>query len=472
MRGSSGDPGRALALLLTLPALIAAAGVGQDAGPAPRPSPAPRSASPAAAADAERAERLRALPYSGWATNGRDGHAVGVTRYVRGAAFEGLNLFALTSRSEAWLVDMSGKRLHSWASARGQPVIGQELPYYFHGWQDVAVDAEGSLYAVVSRDRVLKLDARSRLVWEVPLRAHHDVSLGSDGSVYTLADELRMVEDGGGRRRLVFDSDLVRIDGKGAIRSRISLLEVLLADAVIAPRVRAEVSRRFAELDARGLQVSLALLAASDPRATRRFAELERALTGSPPAEPDREIIALLRDLPGSPSDVLHANAIRVLEAAVPGLGQAGDLLVSVRELDIVVVVDPLRRRLRWSWGAGVLDAQHDPSVTPGGDLLVFDNRPQSGKSRIVQVAAPSGRIVWSYEGFFSRTRGGAQALPNGNVLVVESERGRAFEVTRAGDVVWEYYDPEEADGRRLDLQQMQRLGGEEAARLRRRLGL
>ena len=50
-----------------------------------------------------------------------------------------------------------------------------------------------------------------------------------DGSVYTLTDELRMVEDGGARRRLVFDNDLVRIDRNGAIRTRISLLEVLLA---------------------------------------------------------------------------------------------------------------------------------------------------------------------------------------------------------------------------------------------------
>jgi hypothetical protein len=422
--------------------------------------------------DAERLERLRALPYSGFATGGADGHPVGVTRYVRGAAFDGLNLFALTSRSEAWLVDMEGKRLHSWASDRGQPLIGEELQYFFHGWQDVAVDGEGALYAVVSRDRILKLDAESRLVWEVPLRAHHDLSLGADGSVYTLTDELRMAEDGGGRRRLVFDSDLVRIDGQGIVRWRISLLDVLLADGAIAPRLRAEIARRFAELDARGLQVSLALLAARDPRVTRRFAELERALGGRPPAQPDREIIALLRAVPGSPSNVLHANAIRVLDRAVPGLGQAGDLLVSVRELDLVAVVDPVRRRLRWSWGPGVLDAQHDPSVTAGGELLVFDNRPKSGASRVVRMAPSSGRIVWSHGGFFTRTRGGAQALPNGNVLVVESERGRAFEVTRAGDLVWEYYVPDKAEGRRLDLQQMQRLGGEEAARLRRRLGL
>jgi hypothetical protein len=54
--------------------------------------------------------------------------------------------------------------------------------------------------------------------------------------------------------------------------------------------------------------------------------------------------------------------------------------------------------------------------------------------------------VTWSYdgcgtpEGFFSELRGMQQVLPNGNVLVAESMRGRVFEVAREDRrVVWEY---------------------------------
>lgn len=431
---------------------------------------------PSASGESDRDERLRALPYTAWARADGEAHGAGVSRYVPGSAFDGLNLFALTSRSEAWLVDMHGTRVHAWASERGQPDPEQDLPSFFRGWQDVAVDGEGALYALVSRDRILKLDAGSRLVWEVRLRAHHQVSLGPDGSLYTLTDELRLVEEEG-KSRLVFDNDVVRIDRDGRVSLRMSLLDVLRSDAALASRLRAEIRSRFALLDARGLRGTLEKMAAlpgeSDARAllaSPRLPEVERAFGGVIPADPDRELVALLRSVPGSPLDVLHANSVRVLDGAKPGLGRRGNLVVSLREMDLVAVVDPGARRVRWSWGPGVIEGQHDASVTSNGDLLVFDNRPFRGASRVLEVAPATGGIVWSQEGFFSPTRGGGQALPNGNVLIVESERGRAFEVTRAGATVWEYYDPDEADGRRLTLQQLRRIGGEEAARLRRAL--
>jgi arylsulfotransferase ASST len=81
-----------------------------------------------------------------------------------------------------------------------------------------------------------------------------------------------------------------------------------------------------------------------------------------------------------------------------------------------------------------------------------------------------SGRIVWSQDGFFSDKQGGCQALPNGNVLIVESRTGRALEVTRTGEVVWEFYNKEEEDGLRPTLRQMDRIGGERAVRLRKRV--
>jgi hypothetical protein len=54
---------------------------------------------------------------------------------------------------------------------------------------------------------------------------------------------------------------------------------------------------------------------------------------------------------------------------------------------------------------------------------------------------------VWEYQDqslfdFFSPYISGAQRLPNGNTLICEGCDGRIFEVTPAGQIVWEYVSP------------------------------
>ena len=43
---------------------------------------------------------------------------------------------------------------------------------------------------------------------------------------------------------------------------------------------------------------------------------------------------------------------------------------------------------------------------------------------------------------FFLAAHGNAQRLPNGNTLINEASFGRFFEVTRDGEIVWEYVNP------------------------------
>jgi len=67
--------------------------------------------------------------------------------------------------------------------------------------------------------------------------------------------------------------------------------------------------------------------------------------------------------------------------------------------------------------------------------------------SRVIEVDPHTRGIVWEYRDqslfdFFSPYIGGAQRLPNGNTLICEGCRGRIFEVTRDGQVVWEYVNP------------------------------
>ena len=88
------------------------------------------------------------------------------------------------------------------------------------------------------------------------------------------------------------------------------------------------------------------------------------------------------------------------------------------------------------------------------GNILVFDNGLHQngfpmGWSRVLEVNPDSGKIVWSYEGgdkttqyFYSSTMSSCQRLPNGNTLICEGPKGRFFEVTAGGEIVWEYINP------------------------------
>jgi outer membrane protein assembly factor BamB len=133
----------------------------------------------------------------------------------------------------------------------------------------------------------------------------------------------------------------------------------------------------------------------------------------------------------------------------VPELG-AGRFLVSFRALDAIGAIDVEAGELVWSL-TGSFVAQHHPTVLDRGTILLFDNRgPGDDASAVTELDPLSGAIVWEYRGsedrpFFSGCCGTAYRLPNGNTLITETDGGRAFEVTEAGETVWEFYNPHRA---------------------------
>jgi hypothetical protein len=99
----------------------------------------------------------------------------------------------------------------------------------------------------------------------------------------------------------------------------------------------------------------------------------------------------------------------------------------------------------------GAWRSQHDPDVLPNGNIMIFDNLgnfgKEGGRSRVIEVNPATTGIVWQYggiEGEFlhSIIRSAQHPLPNGNVLITESDGARLLEVTRDGDIVWEYINP------------------------------
>jgi hypothetical protein len=165
-----------------------------------------------------------------------------------------------------------------------------------------------------------------------------------------------------------------------------------------------------------------------------------------------------------TPPDILHVNSVQIIDQDRDAIFRRDHLLICSLTLDLIGVVDPESETLLWTWGPGELDRPHDPRLLANGNILIFDNGNRRGYSRVVEMDPGTGEIVWEYRGsppesFFSNWGGSSQRLENGNTLITESDEGRAFEVTRDGRIVWEFYNPGRLpDGTRASLYRMRRL--------------
>ena len=146
--------------------------------------------------------------------------------------------------------------------------------------------------------------------------------------------------------------------------------------------------------------------------------------------------------------DIMHTNSIELLDRDIKGLGKKGDILLSIREIDLVAVLDAQKEQIIWQWGPGIISRQHHPTLLDNGNILIYDNGHKTQHTQIIELDPAAKKIVWTYEGspeepFWSFWGGSSQRLPNGNTLIAESISGRAFEVTRDGKIVWEFYNPD-----------------------------
>lgn len=129
-----------------------------------------------------------------------------------------------------------------------------------------------------------------------------------------------------------------------------------------------------------------------------------------------------------------------------------GNILVSARHLNTVFIIDKKSGEVVWQYSDG-LDYQHEATMIARGDLgegliLLFNNgrHDRNGYRRsLVQAIDPTaGTVEWEYGSrfFYSSVAGTSQKLPGENVAVTSSHGGRVFEVTPAGEIVWEWVPP------------------------------
>lgn len=353
---------------------------------------------PAASAgeDARLIDQLMAI---GYLRGSRASDRSGVTVHDEARAYPGFNLYSSGHAPEAFLVGMDGTPVHQWRlpykdafGPLAQPNPNAEW------WRRVVVFPNGDLLAIYEGMGLVKIDKRSKLVWKSELDAHHDLEVQANGDIYVLTRKAHVVP---------------RIDPE------VPILEDFVSILNYKGKLKAEMSLLEAFEESRFANVVEEHLA-------------KQRVSGN--------------------GDIFHTNTLALLDGRAAGRNRAfakGNLLVSMNRMGVVAVVSVKLGQVIWMRQTAPI-GQHDPKILPSGNMLLFTNHMDSGSSAVEEIDLASGDVVWSYRGsedrpFYSKYLGAAERLPNGNTLITESDGGRAFEVTRQGEAVWEFFNPHRA---------------------------
>ena len=338
--------------------------------------------------------RVMSLPYVSGRHEAEE--RSGVVFHDPALAMEGVNLYVSGHGPEALLLDMDGRVLHRWRlpfEKAFKEVKGSVNTAY---WRRAHLLPDGSLLAIFQAGGMVKVDRDSNLLWAVDEGFYNDLEVTDDGTILAIGKAARVVPEINPDER-VLEEFIVAVSAEGHVVGRLSLLQAFLAS-------------------------------------------------------PFSELLAPMRDR----GDIFHANTVEWLDGSRSErseLFRKGNLLVSLREVDIVAIVDPVREVVEWA-ARGPWDAQHQPTLLEDGSLLMFDNRGAEGTARALEFDLANGERTWEYAGaegerLMSPEAGSCQRLAGGTTLITESERGRAIEVTRDGEVVWEFLSPHRAGPQR-----------------------
>ncbi len=289
-----------------------------------------------------------------------------------------------------WILDARGRRVHErvldYASLDPDgPSGGSESPHAF------VVLPDGSVIVNVDKgDAIARYDVCGRPLWSREGVFHHSLAPDPDGGIWTWQGEAS-----------TFDQcqTLVRFDpDSGETLETIDLVEDII-DASQESRLIFSIAPGGTPACARGSR-----------------------------AQPD----------------LFHPNDIEVLGPDIAGAFpdfEAGDLMLSFRNLDLVVVIDRVSHSVLW-WSHGPWHRQHDPDFLPDGTISVFDNDTGRGTSNIL-VIDPATRALGIVDvepehRFYTPFMGKHEWLDENTVQVVVPYEGRVLEMERGGRVLLE----------------------------------
>lgn len=373
-------------------------------------------------------ERLRSIPYTTMTPQKVSGPS-GVTVYDSLRSWRGYQIFCSAISPEVYLMDMYGKMVHRW--------YYPEKRKRHWVWAPALMLPNGDVI-VVSRMRDIKrLDWNSNLIWKVDAIAHHEASLAPDSTIYTIVRDIKNYRGLQVRFAAILH---LTLDGKEIGRwSTYDHLDEIKQ----AFDTRSFLDNLIDSLSGRGGIDSFKATVPGKLEVYKRSGK--------------------------NVYDYFHMNTVTVLPEnalAKDRRFKPGNLLICFRNVNQIAILDKDTREILWVWGEGELQWPHHPTMLANGHILIFDNGPVRGYSRVIELDPVTYEIVWQYvgdppESFYSYEKGSAQRLANGNTLICEGDRGRAFEVTPDGEIVWEWINPRKQRMHRVQIYRMIRLSPE-----------
>jgi hypothetical protein len=418
-------------------------------------------------------------------------------------AFDGYTLIApLTSRTIT-LLDMEGEVVHRWVTERGTESgilldNGNLLCLGFSFDDNPRFKGPG-----IGGGLIQEIDWDGNVVWKYGLNddyqlLHHDIARMPNGNILFIAWEHRYVEDAiewgrdpaqVGRAGMwpdaVFEIRPTRPEGAEIVWEW-HVWDHVIQDHDSSKSNHGSVPDNPGRVDINADHRGIPPLSPEEIEEREELARQMAALGYGGEDEDEEEDVT---PRSGTAPDWLHTNAL--------DYHPEQDLIVlSTPNLNELWVIDHSTTTeeaagssggrwgkggdLLWRWGnprnyGSGDDAdrrlffQHEPKWIPGerpGELriLVYNNgrgRPEGAYSTVDELVLPfdpeqgfvrtTGEAfgpagpAWSHGapgGFFSSFISGTKRLPNGNTLICSGTEGHIFEVTRAGRVVWDYWNP------------------------------
>ncbi len=321
----------------------------------------------------------------------------------------------LSSTRKQYVIELmdkvSGKVIHEWVPKYEDIYLTKDISFDEEDAQSVfnmqlshpLLNKDGSIVFIAIGGRLVKVDKDSKIVWQNKHRFHHSINMDVNGNIWVASKiknslykvhPLKSPRDSNYENmKAVFEEEsITQISPDGKILKEISIPQIFLDSGLKA------------------LVVSSLTIKNSD--------------------------------------DPTHINDIQPVYKD-RNFAKMGDLLLSLRSLNLILLYRPSENKVIW-YKIGPWIAQHDVDVINDDEISVLNNdRPfdpydKSTRSTIVfynfktdQTYEPYNKSIEAAD-FYVWAEGVHRILPNGNVLLEETVKGRILELSKNA-IEWEY---------------------------------